>query len=440
MPYTHITTTRNGAEAIRYARGLGRGHNASNARNVFVSGVNMLPDEVIPFEAQMQIYWNRASVMSRNQVLRVIQSFAPQELDPKKEEDIHKGHMIGIELARKLYPGHQVAVFTQIDGKGGLIHNHIIPCNVHMTTNKGIPNTGTWHGHIEQVSDEIYRQYFDLYKPEPARDKVTQAVRVKREKREELIRERDRLLSAGMDEEASKIEVPYIWQDDLKARVREAAAAATDEDDFFKQLTLRGVEGKKREATRKQPRYYLYELTDVSGFPDLDSIPKNLKSKSYKLGVDFQPEGVAQLFQKTKTGVRDYAPKIDLTESRQSDEKASGNTERPPEGKTPEIASETPQKGNASEGINWSAYDKLKTGKTKPTSHKTGGKTGGKVLKPVSDEKAAADPEKEALRIAAAKRKEEAERQRQQKIAQVEASFGDLAKDIEAADDRLPGS
>ena len=294
-----------------------------------------------------------------------------------------------------------------------------------------------WMLHMDSA---IAAHEFDFYKPEPARDKVTQPVRVKREKRDMLIRERDRLLAAGMDEEASKIEGPYIWQDNLKARVREAATAATDEDDFFRQLTLRGVEGKKREATRKQPNYYLYELVDTSGFPDLESIPKNLKSKSYKLGIDFQPEGVAQLFQKSKTGVRDYAPKNDLTESRQSDETASGNTKRPPEEKTRKIASETPQTGNASEDINWNMYGKVKTDRTTPTSHKTSGKTDGKVSKPVSDEKAAADPEKETLRIAAAKRKEEAERQRLQKMAEMEANFGDLARDIEVTNDRLLGS
>ena len=62
------------------------------------------------------------------------------------------------------------------------------------------------------------------------------------------------------------------------------------------------------------------------------------------------------------------------------------------------------------------------------------------MSKPVSDEMAAADPEKEALCAAAARRKEEAERKRLQKMAEMEANFGDLARDIETADDRLPGS
>ena len=57
MPYTRVTRTKNGAEAIKYALGDGTGHNGADARNVFVTGLNMLPNNAVPFEQQMQIAW-----------------------------------------------------------------------------------------------------------------------------------------------------------------------------------------------------------------------------------------------------------------------------------------------------------------------------------------------------------------------------------------------
>lgn len=137
MAYSRITGTRHGADAIDYARGNGKGHNDKEVRNMVVSEVNMLPETVQPYEVQMKRYWNKASVKNKNQVRRVIQSFSRKELNPDKPEDIQKANEIGNEFARRAYPGHQAVVFTQIDGKSGLIHNHIIVNNVNMETLKG---------------------------------------------------------------------------------------------------------------------------------------------------------------------------------------------------------------------------------------------------------------------------------------------------------------
>ena len=247
---------------------------------------------------------------------------------------------------------------------------------MNMKTPLGVPHDAVWHPTIQKASDELCQEFFDLDVPVPAPDKASQTLRTKREKRAAAVEQRDRLLAEGQKEEAAKVDVPYIWQDDLRARVLEAAAASKDEEDFFRQLTLRGVEGTRRKATRKQPEYYLYELVDTSGFSSLDSIPANLRSKSFKMGADYQPEGVAAMFRKEKTGVKDYAPKNDLVESPVRDETASGNTNRPPEKKTREIASETPQTAISPERANRDPYAMLNTGKK---GHRDGGKTSGSI-------------------------------------------------------------
>ena len=123
MAYSRITGTKNGADAIDYARGKGKGHNNKKVRNMVIGEVNMLPETVAPYEEQMRRYWNKASVKNRNQVRRIVQSFSRRELNPDDRMDIQKANEIGIEFAQRAYTGHQAVVFTQIDGESGLIHN-----------------------------------------------------------------------------------------------------------------------------------------------------------------------------------------------------------------------------------------------------------------------------------------------------------------------------
>lgn len=88
MPYSHVTRTAYGTDAIAYARGHGSGHNGEENRNIFVAGVNMLPDEIVPFEQQMQLVWNKADPRHKTQIDRFIVSFSFDELDPDKPEDL----------------------------------------------------------------------------------------------------------------------------------------------------------------------------------------------------------------------------------------------------------------------------------------------------------------------------------------------------------------
>ena len=283
MPYTRVTRTKNGAEAIKYALGDGTGHNGADTRNVFVTGLNMLPNNVVPFEQQMQIAWSKMSRRHKVQIDRVIISHSDKELDPSKPEDVLKGHQIACELGAKLAPGHQVIVCTQIDGKGGKIHSHVLLNDADMN-GIGLPATQYYHPLIRAEADKICTQYFDLADPSAVKDRTSQTVRAKRELNEQAVAD-------GRPED-----VVYIWQDDLKMRIKTAAAAATDEQDFYQQLTAHGVEGTFHKGTDKRDAYITYELVDTTGFPDLDKIPKNLKGRSYKLGADYSLDSLSQSF------------------------------------------------------------------------------------------------------------------------------------------------
>lgn len=160
-----------------------------------------------------------------------------------------------------------------------------------------------------------------------ARHIINHAVRGARIKNEQIRAsnelERKQAAEEGREVDPDKIKAErYIWQDDLRQRVKEAAARATDEQSFAHQLRLSGVElvpvkNKDKQpirdenrnliylhpATKKQPAYYTYELVDISGFPD--KIPKNLKSKAHKLGTNYLPEAIAKLFSTASPSVQD---------------------------------------------------------------------------------------------------------------------------------------
>lgn len=362
MPYTHITRTVSGDDAIAYARGNGEGHNGQEARNVFVGCVNMLPDSVVPFEKQMQPFWDRADSRHTIQVNRCIISWARSELDPDDPENFVRAGAIACEIARRNAPDNQSAIFIQNDGEGGMLHAHILTNDVNMSDYKGIDSLAYAHFHFQQITDEVCQQYFDLADPEPLPERVTPAVRGVRIKNEKIRAanelEKQRAATEGREVDPAKIRTEhYIWQDDLKRRVKEAAARSTDEEDFAHQLRLSGVElvpvtGKDKNpirdengnlvylhpATKKQPEHYTYELTDVSGFAG--KIPQNLKSKSQKLGTNYQPEAIAKLFKVTQAEQQATAPpavlEIPLPSSRPSkkeDQKPAAATEKPQEKK-----------------------------------------------------------------------------------------------------------
>src|SRR5699024_12144133 len=62
------------------------------------------------------------------QAHHVIQSFKPDEVTPEK------ANQVGLELAKKLAPNHEVAVYTHDDTNH--VHNHIVINSVNFETGK----------------------------------------------------------------------------------------------------------------------------------------------------------------------------------------------------------------------------------------------------------------------------------------------------------------
>ena len=78
----------------------------TNCRAVAVGGTNGID----PFIAKEQFDVIRQlhnQTKESNQVLRITQSFALDELNPKVQKDWQKANDLGVELAENLYPNHQ---------------------------------------------------------------------------------------------------------------------------------------------------------------------------------------------------------------------------------------------------------------------------------------------------------------------------------------------
>lgn len=307
MPYTRITPSRNGREAIEYALGNeeNKGHNGNEVRNLAVGTVGMLPEEVMPYADQMRVYWNKASSRNKNQVRRIITSFSKEELDPADPKSAEIALAMLQEHARTYYPGRQVLICIQADGVGGCLHGHEIVNNVSMIDGKGCTDEQTKFHYVAKTIDEVAKKYIDLsmdYKEKfdeatkkaiIPKDRVTQNERRQRDENREAI---------ANGEEAPN----YIWKDDLKNRVLQAMEESTSREDFLKRLTVHGVEGEYR-TSKKQGDYIIYELIDTTGFGD-GKIPSNLKSKSYKLGSDYGLEALDQQIQKASKEKPETSP------------------------------------------------------------------------------------------------------------------------------------
>lgn len=281
MPYTRITPSRNGREALGYALN-GKGHDGSEKRNLLVGAVGLLPEQSMPYADQMELLWGKASSKNKTQVRRLIASFSQKELDPKDPKAAEIALQIMTDTLQEAYPGFPAVIAVQNDGKGGCLHVHAVTCNVNAETYKGFSDEQTKSWYLEKHFDAVAERYIELDKGDKAKEKVTQNERRQHAQNEEIEKH-------NAENPEDKKPLNYIWKDDLKKRVQAAMGEAKNRDDFLKRLTARGVEGTYR-TSKKQGDFILYELTDTSGFDG--KIPQNLKAKSYKLGSDFGCEAL----------------------------------------------------------------------------------------------------------------------------------------------------
>lgn len=258
---------------LLYAVGDGEGHNKHERRNEVVSVVNMLPG--VDIADQMDVYWKRAREGHTTQVLHVIQSFSKSEFSPENPEDLEKANIVGYEFATRYYPKRQVAIFTQVDGKGGYVHNHIVINDVEMETYKGCEREQYHGAHVMRWTDEVAKEFTDL-ETGKASERTTKTEQVKREKGD------------------------YVWKDDLRERIKQSLRESSDSNEFSDRLRANGVDFVLK-TSKKYGVYYTYELKDFSNRPEGEKVERNYKARSYKLGGIYSYEGIEEYFEKMRS-------------------------------------------------------------------------------------------------------------------------------------------
>ena len=249
MPYTMITHTRWGRQALDYLRGGKNnvGHHGNKNRNELVFGIGMINDSIVPFSTQMMEDWERASAKNKNQIRRLMASFAVDELDPEDPESVFVAAQIAEDFCQTYYPGHKVGVFIQKDGEGGKLHVHMAVCNTNYITGYGCTDEQTYAWWVAKNFDKTAQKYIELSTDIGLTEKRVQNPYIRKLRKEGK----------------------YVWRDDLADRVMEVLEEGeiTSLEDFETKLLDAGV-GATFHETKKGKQYYTYELLDYSKFEE----------------------------------------------------------------------------------------------------------------------------------------------------------------------------
>lgn len=267
-----ITNGASAASALNYALGkdkelhndtkqwlednrLERPPELTNCRAVAVGGTNGIDISIAneQFKIVQQAFNQTAR---RNQVLRITQSFALNELDPTNTRDWQRANDLGCELAEKLYPDYQTAVYTHLDGQNHILHNHIIINKVNLQTGKKLDERkGSAVERARNANDEISKE---------------QGWKVIEPVREHQSRTEQDLTKKGQ----------YSYMADLRGRI-DTTMQDTSICDF---KTFSDVLGQSGVVVRERGQSFSYAFLDANN--------KQRRARGKRLGTDYDKEAI----------------------------------------------------------------------------------------------------------------------------------------------------
>ncbi|MCT4393511.1 relaxase/mobilization nuclease domain-containing protein [Lacticaseibacillus paracasei] len=226
-----------------------------DCRAVAVGGTNGI-DPVIAKEQFKAVRQAFNQNKRRNQVLRITQSFANNELNARNPSDWQRANDFGCQLAQQLYPDYQSAVYTHIDGKNHIIHNHIIVNKVNLKTGKKLDERkGTAVERTRQMNDEIAKK---------------QGWQVIAPVREHQSKTEQELTKHGQ----------YSYMHDLRGRIDSTMADTTISD--FKTFSAVLAKSGVNVSIRGQNVSYAF----------LDANHKQRRARGQRLGADYEKEAI----------------------------------------------------------------------------------------------------------------------------------------------------
>lgn len=253
MATTKISSTKSTSRAINYAE----------KRAVEKSGLNCDVNYAkSSFKATRELYNKQGG----NEGHVVIQSFKPGEVDEKQ------CNQLGLELAEKIAPNHQVSIYTHNDKDH--IHNHIVINSVDLETGKKFNNNKQALRDLRQANDEVCKSHgLSVVEEQNAEMRYTQAEKS--------------LLEKGKTS----------WKDELREEIERSSSQNIDFESFQADLGSLGIKTKKRGSTVS----YLHPESE-----------RWVRAK--KLGSRYELGGLENEFERTRTRRREQ---VDQSEWKQ---------------------------------------------------------------------------------------------------------------------------
>lgn len=138
MATTKLGNTKSASRAINYAE----------KRAEEKSGLNCDIDYAkSSFKQTRALYGKENGIQAHT----VIQSFKPGEVTPEQ------CNQLGLELAKKIAPNHQVAVYTHTDKDH--VHNHIVINSIDLETGRKYQSNKQQRNFVKQANDDICREH-----------------------------------------------------------------------------------------------------------------------------------------------------------------------------------------------------------------------------------------------------------------------------------------
>ncbi|OHQ37744.1 protein rlx, partial [Staphylococcus sp. HMSC069D04] len=202
MATTKLGNTKSASRAINYAE----------KRAEEKSGLNCDVDYAkSAFKQTRALYGKENGVQAHT----VIQSFKPGEVTPEQ------CNQLGLELAEKIAPNHQVAIYTHTDKEH--VHNHIVINSVDLETGKKYQSNKQQRELVKRENDNICRSHgLSVPERDTAHLRYTQAE------------------SALIDKGKTS------WKDELREQIENAKAHTSDFKSFSEHLEKEGIEFKVR--------------------------------------------------------------------------------------------------------------------------------------------------------------------------------------------------
>lgn len=213
-------------------------------------------------------YANRSALLHSNRrivAFSIVQSWPVSEFDKNNPADVQRANELGREYARRL-GAKDYSVVTHTDGKGGCVHNHIVMVN-NSVDDKALQ--GLHWQRVVAINDKLMTEH-GLSTPDKSPD-----------------RQSERAIHAAIAGEPIK----YDPVEDLKQRIRDAAAESTDLESFVAAMAQRDVSVNVRHYTAKTKDGSVRE-------PGLSyKLAGRHPAKGSKLGTDFCWAHVASVWQ-----------------------------------------------------------------------------------------------------------------------------------------------